>query len=84
MKIHSTAIIHPGAIISKNVEIGPFSVIDKDVKIDEGSIIHNNVTITGNTTIAKKQRNISQFSNRSGTSRFKILRRTIKTHNWKR
>ena len=53
MKIHSTAIIHPGAIISKNVEIGPFSVIDKDVKIDEGSIIHNNVTITGNTTIAK-------------------------------
>ncbi len=53
MKIHSTAIIHPEAIIGKNVEIGPFTVIDKNVRIDEGNIIHNNVTITGNTTIAK-------------------------------
>lgn len=53
MKIHSTAIIHSGAIIGRNVEIGPFSVIGKNVRIDEGSIIHNNVTITGNTTIAK-------------------------------
>lgn len=53
MKIHSTAIIHPEAIIDNNVEIGPFSVIDKNVKIDEGNIIKNNVTITGNTTIAK-------------------------------
>ncbi len=51
MKIHPTAIVHPEAIIGKNVEIGPFSVIDKNVKIGEGSIIHNNVTITGNTTM---------------------------------
>ena len=53
MKIHSTAIIHPDAIIGENVEIGPFSVIDKNVKVGDSNIIHNNVTITGNTTIAK-------------------------------
>ncbi len=53
MKIHSSAIIHPEAVIGNNVKIGPFSVIDKNVRIDEGSIIYNNVTITGNTTIAK-------------------------------
>jgi UDP-N-acetylglucosamine acyltransferase len=53
MKIHSTAIIHPEAVIGDNVEIGPYSVIDKNVKIGEGSVIHNNVTITGNTTLAK-------------------------------
>lgn len=52
MKIHSTAIIHPKAIIGKNVEIGPLSVIDKNVMIDDGNIIKNNVTITGNTTLA--------------------------------
>ena len=51
MKIHPTAIIHPKAIIGKDVEIGPLSVIDKNVKIGEGNIIKNNVTITGNTTL---------------------------------
>lgn len=53
MKIHSTAIIHPEASLSKNIEIGPFSVIDKNVKIGNGNVIKNNVTITGNTTIAE-------------------------------
>ncbi|HJO48331.1 MAG TPA: acyl-[acyl-carrier-protein]--UDP-N-acetylglucosamine O-acyltransferase, partial [Candidatus Scalindua sp.] len=52
MKIHPTAIIHPKAIIGKDVEIGPLSVIDKNVRIGDGNIIKNNVTITGNTTLA--------------------------------
>lgn len=52
MKIHSTTVIHQGAEIGKDVEIGPFSVIGKNVKIDNGNIIKNNVTIAGNTTIA--------------------------------
>ena len=53
MKIHSTAIIHPKAVIGKDVEIGPLSVIEKNVIIDDGNIIKNNVTITGHTTMSK-------------------------------
>ena len=54
MKIHSTAIIHSGAEIGRDVEIGPFSVIGQNVEISHGTIIKNNVTVTGNTSIAEK------------------------------
>ena len=53
MKIHKTAIIHPDAVLGKDVEIGPFSVIGADVMIGEGTVIKNHVTVTGNTTIGK-------------------------------
>ncbi len=53
MKIHSTAIIHPEAILGKDVEVGPYSVIDKNVRVGDRNIIKNNVTITENTTIAE-------------------------------
>ena len=29
-KIHETAIIHPNAVLGKNVEIGPYAVIDEE------------------------------------------------------
>ena len=32
-KIHETAIIHPNAVLGKNVEIGPYAVIDEEVVI---------------------------------------------------
>ncbi len=51
--IHPTAIVHPQAKISKNVEIGPYSVIGKDVEIGERSVIGNHVTITGYTNIGQ-------------------------------
>ena len=53
MKIHKTAIVHPDAILSEDVEIGPYSVIDANVTIGNGTVIKNSVTITGNTTIGK-------------------------------
>ena len=34
-KIHETAIIHPNAVLGKNVEIGPYAVIDEEVFIGD-------------------------------------------------
>jgi UDP-N-acetylglucosamine acyltransferase len=53
MKIHKSAIVHPDAILGKDVEIGPFSVIGEDVTIGDGTVIKNHVTVIGNTTIGK-------------------------------
>ena len=52
-KIHPTAIVHPQAKISKNVEIGPYSIIGKNVEIGEGTVVGNHVTITGHTSIGQ-------------------------------
>lgn len=49
--IHETAIVHPGAKIGKNVEIGPFSVIGAHVEIGENTIIGPHVVIDGWTKI---------------------------------
>lgn len=50
-KIHKTAIIEDGAIIGKNVEIGPYSIIGKDVTLGDNVILKSHVIITGNTII---------------------------------
>ncbi len=52
-RIHSTAIVHPGAKIASKVEIGPYSIIGENVEIGEGSVIGNHVTITGHTIIGR-------------------------------
>ena len=54
IKIHPTAIIEKGAEISDDVEIGAYSMISSSVTIDSGTKILNHVTITGRTTIGKK------------------------------
>ena len=51
--IHDTAVIHPGARIGKNVQIGPYAVIGENVIIDEGTKIGPHVVITGWTSIGK-------------------------------
>ncbi|MCC7211384.1 MAG: acyl-ACP--UDP-N-acetylglucosamine O-acyltransferase [Candidatus Brocadia sp.] len=53
MKIHRSAIVHPDAVLGKEIEIGPFSIIGKTVTLGDGTIIKNNVTVTGNTIIGK-------------------------------
>lgn len=53
MKIHKSAIVHPSAVLGKEVEIGPFSIIGEDVTIGDGTIIKNHVTIIGTTTIGR-------------------------------
>lgn len=52
-KIHPTAIVHPGAEIGDNVEIGPYVVIDDKVKIADGVRIGPHVVIHKFTSIAK-------------------------------
>lgn len=52
-KIHQTAIVHPGAIIGANVEIGPYSIIGENVQIGEGTKIGPHVLIDGWTTIGR-------------------------------
>lgn len=55
--IHSTAIIHPSAVvdpkakIGAGVRVGPCSVIDGDVELGEGCIVGPHVYLTGHTKI---------------------------------
>lgn len=52
-KIHETAVVHPGARIGKDVEIGPYAVIGENVLIDDGTKIGAHVVIDGWTSIGK-------------------------------
>ncbi len=54
--IHSTAIVENGAILERNVIIGPFTIIGKQVTIKEGTSVDSHTLITGKTTIGKNNR----------------------------
>ena len=60
-KRHSTAIIHSGAKLADDVEIGPYSIIGEHVEIGAGSVVGPHVVINGHTTIGTGNR-IFQFS----------------------
>ena len=49
--IHPSAVIHPSAILSKNIKIGPFCYVGKDVRVGEGSILYPSVSIFDNSII---------------------------------
>ncbi|NLS93036.1 MAG: acyl-ACP--UDP-N-acetylglucosamine O-acyltransferase [Planctomycetaceae bacterium] len=51
MKIHSSAVVDPAAVICDDVEIGPLSVIESDVVIAEGCRILHRVVIKNGTTV---------------------------------
>lgn len=53
MKIHPTAIIHPGAELAEDVEIGPNCIIEEGVRIDSGTILQANVYVARWTEIGK-------------------------------
>jgi UDP-N-acetylglucosamine acyltransferase len=53
MKIHETAIIHPGAQLGEDMEIGPYSIIEENVKIGSGTKIGPYVHLEGWTSIGK-------------------------------
>ena len=59
--IHSTAIIHEGAEIAENVQIGPYSVIGENVKIGAGTVVGPHAVIEGITEIGCDNR-IFQFA----------------------
>src|SRR5438105_14297796 len=50
-KIHSTALVEPGARIGADVEIGPFSVIGPQAFIGDRTIVQSHVVIEGNVAI---------------------------------
>jgi UDP-N-acetylglucosamine acyltransferase len=59
--IHPQAIVEAGAIIGKNVHIGPWSIIGKDVVIGDNCEISSHVVIKGLTTVGQGNR-FFQFS----------------------
>ena len=54
--IHSSAVIEDGAIIGKNVSIGPFAYIGSNVIIGDNTTVATNAVIEGRTTIGKNNR----------------------------
>jgi len=53
MRIHSSAIISPGAKLADNVSVGPYSIISDQVSIGADTKIGAHCVIEGNTTIGK-------------------------------
>ena len=51
--IHPTAIIHPGAMIDVDVEIGPYCVVGEHVKLGAGTQLQSHALVEGRTTIGK-------------------------------
>jgi len=54
VQIHRSAVIEGGAVIGKNVKIGPFCVIGKRVKIHDNVELISHAVILGNTEIGAK------------------------------
>ena len=57
---HPTAIVHPGAKLGSDVEIGAYSLIGEHVEIGDGSRIGPHVVVTGHTRIGQGNR-VFQF-----------------------
>lgn len=53
MSIHPTAIVHPGARIAEDVEIGPYTSIGENVSIDRKTKLGSYVLIDGWTSIGE-------------------------------
>ncbi len=51
--IHPTAIIHPGASIADDAEIGPYCVVGEHVTINAGVRLHPHALVEGRTTLGR-------------------------------
>ncbi|HNH89190.1 MAG TPA: acyl-[acyl-carrier-protein]--UDP-N-acetylglucosamine O-acyltransferase, partial [Thiobacillaceae bacterium] len=58
--IHPTAIVHPGAKLGMDVEIGAYSLIGEHVEIGAGTRIGPHVVINGHTRLGEGNR-VFQF-----------------------
>jgi UDP-N-acetylglucosamine acyltransferase len=52
--IHATAIVHRGARLAADVEVGPYSVIGEHVEVGAGSLIGSHVVLDGHTRIGQR------------------------------
>jgi UDP-N-acetylglucosamine acyltransferase len=55
-KIHASALVHPGARLAADVEIGPYSIVGERVEIGEGSWIGAHVVLDGRVRIGRRNR----------------------------
>jgi UDP-N-acetylglucosamine acyltransferase len=60
MSIHPTAIIHSGARLGRDVDVGPYSIVGEHVEIGDGTVVGPHVVISGHTRIGSGNR-IFQF-----------------------
>jgi len=51
VRIHSLAVVAPGARLGMNVEIGPFCTVGADVEIEDGARLVSHVVVDGHTRI---------------------------------
>jgi UDP-N-acetylglucosamine acyltransferase len=54
--IHPSALVHPGARLAADVEVGPCTVIGEHVEVGEGSWIGAHVVLDGRTRIGRRNR----------------------------
>jgi UDP-N-acetylglucosamine acyltransferase len=52
--IHSSAIVHPRALIGSGCEIGPYCVIGENVALGDGCKLHSHVVIDGHTKLGRE------------------------------
>ena len=52
--IHSTAVIHPKAVLGDACEVGPYCVIGEHVILGDGCKLHSHVVIDGHTKLGKE------------------------------
>src|ERR1017187_7455442 len=53
MKVHPTAIIHPGAQLADDVTVGPYSLIGEHTELNAGTEVMTHVAIDGHTRLGK-------------------------------
>ncbi|MFM8737394.1 MAG: acyl-ACP--UDP-N-acetylglucosamine O-acyltransferase [Betaproteobacteria bacterium] len=54
--VHPTAVIHEGAQLAADVQVGPYAVIGPHVCIDAGTTVGSHAVIDGHTTIGRHNR----------------------------
>ena len=55
-KIHPTALVHRGARLAADVEVGPFSIIGEHVEVGEGTWIGAHVVLDGHLRIGRRNK----------------------------
>jgi UDP-N-acetylglucosamine acyltransferase len=60
--IHPTAIVHPGASLAADVEVGPYTIIGEHVEVGAGTRIGAHAVISGRTRIGRNNRIFHQVS----------------------
>ncbi|HUF20495.1 MAG TPA: acyl-ACP--UDP-N-acetylglucosamine O-acyltransferase [Burkholderiales bacterium] len=60
--IHPTAIVHPGANLAADVEVGPYTIIGEHVEVGTGTRIGAHAVISGRTRIGRNNRIFHQVS----------------------